>query len=406
MSDNTTADNNVDNQRKDPWSYLYRDPALLPRGELSTYQLNFAARVIQLQRYLSIRPHDIDIIRATGCAIMENLLMAVNMLGAPEPYEKDPLEDHISQDKREIMHEIGTKAVTIIVHMNSINPRTRADILPELITETTAMVNLLMKISELKNLDDVLNFRIPNRKFGLLLELQKADIQRKRPYLSYELDRRSIYPVKLSLIGTKSEKLRNLLVETKTDYDPTRSYTLAKLTYLLKDSINELQLVRKIDGPSIKRTVAEATHSRYKDVDIYSHKALQTIIINAVEAKPFSQQWNFHHNKVLVLPQDQYLEDALANEFNRIVHTRSRYTPPPQPQPEPQAPKKEPIAAAVGAERTNSCKRKLEFQGEVKEEYQEEEDEYEDNKENYPSYQLWKSGATQGKRRILGENIG
>jgi len=49
--DNYIETNNIN--KKDPWSYLYRDPSLRPYKGLVYYQIGFASQIIKLQKYLN-----------------------------------------------------------------------------------------------------------------------------------------------------------------------------------------------------------------------------------------------------------------------------------------------------------------------------------------------------------------
>jgi len=293
---------------EDDYDYLLIGSQSYPSQSLTFHSLKLSESLLELEKIMRTKPHDIDSKTTTAGACIDYAFSIAKHQGISPVYERDLTNNGITIAPAELIDRImdaGKQIITILAWAQT-EARNRVRELNRLRHEINHLTSNLTKLCQFSNVHELITIRIQTRHLGGT-HLRQRELQiEKRPFLKYLLESKTIFPFTFYITTHRMYKdLAELLESCGQTLQTQHPYTLDDLVTMLYKAIVHLRTEKMYSESRIKQYIADVTLVQMSDFDIDNINSLQYPIMTVAYCNTYIDSWNRKYSHIYQLSSTQ-----------------------------------------------------------------------------------------------------
>jgi hypothetical protein len=268
-------------KRDDPYAFFLRNSGQLPYQSRKFYQLTFGEQVLETVHIFSIQPHDRDLIRANLTKTVETLFLALSRTGMSQIYSPSLLPEEYKKNPAEVAQSYNTTAQKILRLLAEHDTRSRIDELSDLLECVENFVEYTLQIGEFKTFEDMVMMSLEYKFCWANLKSERDEIIRRKPYLKFQLESESVFPLKF-VLNEESQNFRELLMAGNVNRVPNYMLTLKELKNLLAKCVTNLIDNQGRSHSEVRNLMAKHIRSKDYEVDFSNLSSLLIPVLGSM----------------------------------------------------------------------------------------------------------------------------
>ena len=250
---------------------------------------------LALQNLLHQAPHDIDNIRAHIITTVETLLLTVNNTGVTKTYSPCILIAHLNEDPQNLNITMSNLIQQILHLMTDRQPGTRIDNLANMLEKLDCFIEAALKTGQFKNFDQYVILALEYHQFWPILNVQRQEYINNFIDYKYQLEMKSIFPLKYELENDRSNPVARLVRVHGFQDKSTKRMELVELSSQLMAMAKTKAIAGYQPQSEGQQTVIMAISKACgwpdRKINIHNDHTFLPLIISKIKPPTFSEAW-------------------------------------------------------------------------------------------------------------------